>query len=62
MTFFDLEDGDEFTVPDLSGSFVKVTEESVLYNAVSTFDSHKCFRFNADEVVVMIPKEVEDCE
>lgn len=62
MTFFDLEDGDEFTIEGLSGSFVKVTEESVLYNAVSTFDSHKCFRFNAGDAVSLIPKEIEDCE
>lgn len=62
MTFFDLEDGDKFTIEGLSGSFTKVTEESVLYNAVSNFDSHKCFRFNADDVVKLIPTEIEDCE
>lgn len=63
MLFNDLNNGDEFTVECLSGSFIKIAHVSrKFHNAVSTFDEHRCFVFDDNQVVKKLPKEIEDNE
>lgn len=58
-TFGELNDGAGFTVENLSGSFVKVLEESSLYNAVAHYRSSASFKFNDGDIVYRLPKEIE---
>lgn len=53
MYFKDLNDGDEFTVANLSGSFIRVNE-SDLYNAVAMYRDSASFAFAPDEVVKLV--------
>lgn len=53
MYFKDLKDGDEFTVANLSGSFIRV-DGSYTYNAVATHRDSASFVFAPDEVVKLV--------
>lgn len=53
MYFKDLNDGDEFTVANLSGSFIRVNESN-MYNAVATMRDSASFKFDDNEVVKLV--------
>lgn len=60
MLFKDLKDGEKFTIPAFSGSFMKVMEEDAGYNAVNSSDSDKYFCFREDAKVVPMSDLVEE--
>lgn len=53
MYFKDLKEGDEFTVANLSGSFIRVNDGST-YNAIATHRDSALFAFAPDEVVKLV--------